>query len=81
MIGVARAAAEESHRDALLIWAIGAALFANTIAFFGIVYFDQSVIAWYALLVMISVVAIPMEPNHDRPEAVMTGTLDPVTAD
>jgi hypothetical protein len=54
-IGAALRATEASPRDARLIWAIGAALFANTVAFFGIVYFDQSVIAWYALLVMISV--------------------------
>jgi len=47
--------ADDARRDARLIWAIGAALFANTTAFFGIVYFDQSIIAWYALLVMIQV--------------------------
>lgn len=45
----------KSRRDACLVWAIGAALFANTVGFFGIVYFDQSFIAWYALLVMIQV--------------------------
>jgi len=56
MIGEARTAVEESRRDARFIWAIGSALFANSIAFFGIVYWDQSVIAWYALLVMISVI-------------------------
>lgn len=33
---------------------IGVALAANTVAFFGITYFDQSVLAWYALLAMIS---------------------------
>lgn len=54
-IGVARSAAEESRKDARLIWAIGSALFANITAFFGIVYFDQSIIGWYALLVMIQV--------------------------
>lgn len=59
MIGVARSQAENSKRigDARIIWAIGAALFANTVAFFGIVYFDQSIIVWHTLLVMISVVA------------------------
>jgi len=55
MIGFARKTTEESGRDAFLIWAIGAALFANTVAYFGIVYFDQSIIGWYTLLVMISV--------------------------
>jgi small-conductance mechanosensitive channel len=59
MIGAAREKAEEANGDPRLIWAIGAALFANTIAFFGIVYFDQSIITWYALLVMISVVTKP----------------------
>jgi O-antigen ligase len=56
MVGEARSAAEESRGDARFIWAIGSALFANSIAFFGIVYFDQSVIVWYDLLVIISVV-------------------------
>ena len=54
-IGEARRAAEESRTDARLIWAIGAAFFANMTGFFGIVYFDQSIIGWYALLVMIQV--------------------------
>jgi len=69
MIGSAINAQEDSRRDARLIWAIGSALFANSIAFFGIVYFDQSVIAWYALLVMISVVAtLAMEEQNPRLE-------------
>jgi hypothetical protein len=54
-IGAGWRMAQGSEGDARLIWAFGAALFANTIAFFGIVYFDQSAIAWYALLVMIAV--------------------------
>jgi len=56
IIGVARRSAERSRRDARFIWAIGAALFANSVAFFGIVYFDQSVFAWYALLATIALV-------------------------
>ena len=67
MIGEARIAAEESPMDAMFIWAIGSALFANTIAFFGIVYFDQSRIVWYALLVMISVVhTAALAEKHSR---------------
>ena len=71
MIGEARIAAEESPMDAMFIWAIGSALFANTIAFFGIVYFDQSRIVWYALLVMISVVhtaALAEKRSRSDPE-------------
>ena len=56
IVGAARKSAEKSRRDARLIWAIGVALFANTVAFFGIVYFDQSIIAWYALLAIIALV-------------------------
>jgi hypothetical protein len=40
-----------------LVWSLGACLFANTVGFFGIVYFDQSVLAWYLLLAMISATA------------------------
>lgn len=46
-----------AHGDARLVWAIGSALFANSIAFFGIVYFDQSILAWYTLLSIISLTA------------------------
>lgn len=38
-------------------WALGAALFAHAVAFFGITYFDQTVVGWYALLAIISVSA------------------------
>jgi hypothetical protein len=54
MIGTARKRTETSTKDARLIWGIGCSLFANTVAFFGIFYFDQSILAWYGLLAMIS---------------------------
>jgi hypothetical protein len=53
-IGRARKIAEHNRSNERVLWAIGASLFANTVAFFGIIYFDQSVLAWYTLLVMIS---------------------------
>jgi hypothetical protein len=56
VIGRARKSAETSSRELRLIWILGATLFANTVAFFGIVYFDQSIVLWYALLTMIAVV-------------------------
>ncbi len=62
-IGVARKLAERSPKDARLIWAIGAALFANAVAFFGIFYFDQSIVAWYALLAMAAVSAKLIPPK------------------
>jgi hypothetical protein len=51
-IGLARKRAGEFSK-AILIWSVGCSLFANTVAFFGIAYFDQSVLAWYALLAII----------------------------
>lgn len=42
----------------LFLWSLGCALLAHTIAFFGITYFDQMVVAWYAFLAMISAVAV-----------------------
>jgi hypothetical protein len=76
MIGEARSAVEESRGDSRLIWAIGSTLFANSIAFFGIVYFDQSIIAWYALLVMISVVhTAALDEKHSLPD---TETADSI---
>ncbi|MGA9526822.1 MAG: hypothetical protein WBS24_01770 [Terriglobales bacterium] len=62
-IGMVRKLSEKSRNDAYLAWAIGAALFANTVAFFGIFYFDQSIIAWYALLVMVAVSAKLVPPK------------------
>lgn len=56
VIGRARKLAENYPMDLRLIWVLGVSLFANTIAYFGIVYFDQSIVAWYALLAMIAVV-------------------------
>lgn len=38
------------------IWALGCALLAHVVAFFGVTYFDQMVVAWYAFLAMISAV-------------------------
>jgi hypothetical protein len=56
VIGKARKLAEKDPRALGLIWVLGVALFANTVAFFGIVYFDQGIVAWYTLLAMIAVV-------------------------
>ncbi len=53
-IGRARRAAEGNKRQELFMWAMGAALFAHAVAFFGIGYWDQTIVLWYALLAMIS---------------------------
>jgi len=51
-LGRARRAAQRDKNQQLLSWALGASLFANVVAFFGISYFDQTIVAWYGLLAM-----------------------------
>jgi len=60
-LGRARHVAEVkgNKENELFIWAMSAALFANVIAMIGIDYFDQTMVAWYAILAMISAVTLP----------------------
>jgi hypothetical protein len=63
-LGKARkTAARVSRKQELFIWAFAASLFANVVAFFGIGYFDQTVVAWYAIIVMITVVSRGVKPE------------------
>ncbi len=57
-LGRARQAAGAAN-DRRFLWAIGCALLAHVVAFFGLSYFDQLIVAWYALLAIISAVAVP----------------------
>jgi hypothetical protein len=68
-LGTARRAAGKDKRTALFIWALGSALFANVVAFLGIAYFDQTMVAWYALLAMIpaAMVARPKKELKQEP--------------
>lgn len=73
IVGRSRALATGDRKSELLIWAIGACLFANTVGFFGEIYYDQSVIGWYAILVMISVAGTfitPSQPAQPEPDTV-----------
>lgn len=38
----------------ILVWAMGATLFAHTLAFFSVSYFDQIQVFWYLLLAIIA---------------------------
>jgi hypothetical protein len=75
-IGKSRRLARKSRRDERLIWAIGACLFANTVGFFGIVYFDQSTLVWYSVLAMVSATALFVAGDKktvDRPPEAAVG--------
>jgi hypothetical protein len=66
-VGKSRKLTGLSRNNEHLVWAIGACLFANTIGFIGIVYFDQSVIVWYSLLAMVSAAAVFNSPEKNVP--------------
>lgn len=57
-LGRARKLCAADRGQQLFIWSLGCALLAHAIAFFGITYFDQMVVAWYTFLAMISAVAV-----------------------
>jgi hypothetical protein len=54
-IGRAQMLTKDDPNNECLLFALGATLFSNAVAFLGIIYFDQSAIAWYLTLVLISV--------------------------
>lgn len=58
-LGRARSAAR-AMPERRFLWAIGCALLAHVVAFFGLSYFDQLIVPWYVLLAIISAVAFPL---------------------
>jgi hypothetical protein len=56
-VGKARMAAG-NRKQQVFLWALGAALFANVVAFVGISYIDQIQVVWYGLLAAISAAAV-----------------------
>jgi hypothetical protein len=58
MIGIARKRARDRGTERF-IWSLGAAMFANVVAFFGISYYDQTMVVWYLLLTLIPVACTP----------------------
>jgi hypothetical protein len=68
-IGRSRRRAQESRPNERLLWAIGCCLFTNAVGFFGIVYFDQSILLWYGVLAMVSAAAtFPADSDKNRIE-------------
>jgi hypothetical protein len=54
-LGTARRCSESDKKKCFFVWTLGAALFANVVGFFGISYFDQTVLVWWCLLAMITI--------------------------
>jgi hypothetical protein len=57
-LGNTRKHVEHNRSEAWFLWCLGAALFSHVVAYFGISYFDQMQVAWYALLAIISVAVL-----------------------
>jgi hypothetical protein len=66
-VGSARKASEGSKKQGWFFWALGAGLVSHIAGFFGVSYFDQTKLAWYFLLVAISVVTAPFLKKPARP--------------
>jgi hypothetical protein len=71
-IGTARKAIEGNDgRTEWMFWLLGCALFANVTAYFGISYFDQTKVSWFAFLAMISATTAPLvKMKHVAPKTV-----------
>jgi hypothetical protein len=72
-IGWARKMAEGDRAQEHFIWAIGASVFANVIAFIGISYFDQTIVGWYAVLAMVCAVSLPARTAKTAPSPAFSG--------
>ena len=59
-LGKARKIVEGSGKREWYVWLLGVALFTHIVAFFGISYFDQTRVLWYAFLAMIAAATGPI---------------------
>jgi hypothetical protein len=73
-IGKARRSVRGNRSQEFYYWIFGAALFSHIVGFFGISYFDQTRMAWFALLAMISATTLAQmhKPAVLRPAASLT---------
>jgi hypothetical protein len=68
-VGKARRATAGSKSE-WLMWLLGASLFANVVAFFGISYWDQTEVIWFTLLALIIALCRPTRSaNRSRSES------------
>jgi hypothetical protein len=72
-IGKARKAVGEDRAKEWYFWFLGAALFAHVVGFFGISYFEQSRVSWFALLIMIVVATAPVLATNENTESQTAG--------
>ncbi len=61
--GRARKAVEEDKKKEWYYWLLGVAMFANCLAFFGVSYWDQTQVAWFAFLAIVSAATFSARRN------------------
>jgi len=69
-IGRSRKAAKGDRKREWFLWFLGAALVSHIAAYFGISYFDHTQVAWFALLIMISVATASRTEAAKQPQLV-----------
>jgi hypothetical protein len=74
-IGRARAAFEGDNYKQLMFWCIGAMMFAQCVAYFGIAYFDQAIVAWYGLIAIV----VALTSEYMKAPAAVRGPVSPVS--
>jgi hypothetical protein len=67
-LGNARKEVQDDSSQQWFLWFLGAALFSHIVAFCGVNYFDQSRMAWFALLAIISAATAPVLQRASVPE-------------
>jgi hypothetical protein len=71
-LGISRARFQGDRKQQFFIWGFGSSLLANVVGFFGISYFDQTIIVWYALLAMIVAIYLQRpQTDHKKLEQVL----------
>ena len=65
-VGMARRRAAATRREQWFVWTLGVGMLAHIIAFFGITYFDQTQVIWYAFLAIV-IVATARESRYRAP--------------
>lgn len=69
-LGNARKQAKSKQQE-WVIWLLGSALFAHVVAFFGVNYFDQVRVAWFAMVAMICACTAPLLRSSATPPKVI----------
>jgi hypothetical protein len=74
-LGNARKAVEGDRPREWYFWLLGATVFSHVVGFFGISYFDQTRMSWFALLVMVVASTAPVLATVEKKEPEPVGEL------